>query len=115
MQLLFTNLPGEVTFVDENDIIRFYSTHPSPIFSRTKDIIGTSVIDCHSEESHNAVRVMLDDFRENRRSTGETRIVKDGRNILVTYIALRDENGNYRGMFEFTQDVTDLKEISGER
>lgn len=96
--LLLGVLPLDLTFIDEDDIIRYYS-EDFRIFTRTPDIIGTSVLDCHTV-SRDGVAQLLGEFRDGRRDSAEYLEKHDGRLVRVSYLAMRDAEGVYRGCLE---------------
>ncbi len=95
---VLTALPFDVTYVDANDIIRYYSDFR--IFSRTPEIIGTTVQNCHPPASRPAVERVIGDLRSGRKTVSEFSAEKNGRKVKVRYIAVRDEKGKYAGMVE---------------
>ena len=97
----------DVTFVDKDDIVRYYNK--SEIFPRQPSVIGTKVQDCHAKKSQRQVNQILDDFKNNRRESVEQLIDKDNGKIYNRYFAVRDENGNYLGCLEVTQDITKIQ------
>ena len=107
LDALLETLPVDITFVDKDDIVRYYNK--SEIFPRQPTVIGTRVQDCHSKKSQHRVNQILDDFKNNRRESVEQRISKDNRKIYIRYFAVRDKNGNYLGCFEVAQDTTKIK------
>jgi uncharacterized protein len=119
--LLLTHLPMDVTFVDEEDEVRFYSAGSERVFDRQPAIIGRKVQQCHPPTSMHRVQRILDDFRTGRRSTAEFWIQMGAPNgqgcrfIHIRYFALRDAQGVYRGTLEVTQDVTGIRQLEGER
>ncbi len=115
IDLMLTRLPVDITFVDENDTVRYYSQTPERIFVRTPAIIGRSVQNCHPPASVHTVQRILDDFRAGRRDRAEFWIQMNDRFIDICYYALRDSTGAYRGTLEVSQDVTALRALHGER
>jgi DUF438 domain-containing protein len=118
--LLFVHLPVDVTFVDAGNDVRFYSGGQHRIFERTPDIIGRNVLNCHHPDSVQIVFRILEDFRTGRRDTAEFWIQtkpedQGGRFIHIRYFAVRDAHGKFHGTMEVTQDVTDIRKLSGER
>jgi DUF438 domain-containing protein len=113
--LMLTHLPVDVTFVDENDAVRFFSATKERIFPRSPAIVGRSVQKCHPPASVHRVQRILDDFRAGRRDEAEFWIQMGGRFIHIRYFAVRDEQGEYRGTIEVSQDVTRIRVLEGER
>jgi uncharacterized protein len=120
MALIFTHLPVDVTFVDEGNDVRFYSSGKNRIFERTPEIIGRNVLNCHHPDSVRLVMRILEDFRQGARDSAEFWIEtgpKDGggRFIHIRYFAVRDAEGKFCGTIEVTQDVTAIRKLQGER
>lgn len=114
LKALFDALPVDVTFVDAEDRVRFYS-EGKRVFVRTPAIIGRLVEHCHPPKSVDTVKRILDDFRGGRQSTAEFWIEMKGRFIHIRYYALRDPGGAYLGTLEVTQDATEIRALQGER
>lgn len=112
---IFRTLPVDITFVDADDRVRFFSESGKRIFVRTKSVIGRSVQLCHPQKSIDKVNKILDDFRNNRRDTADFWINMGGRFIYIRYFAVRDANGRYLGTLEVTQDITQIRQLSGEK
>ena len=115
ISLLLVHLPVDVTYVDADDTVRFYSETPDRIFQRTPAIIGRKVQKCHPPASVHRVQRIVDDFRAGTRDTAEFWIQMQGKFIHIRYFALRDEQGRYQGTIEVTQDITHIRELEGER
>lgn len=115
INLLLTNLPVDVTFVDENDEVRFFSQTKERIFERQATIIGRKVQFCHPPKSLDAVQRILDDFRAGKRDVAEFWIQMMGKFIHIRYYAMRDAQGVYKGTLEVSQDVGGIRALEGER
>lgn len=115
INLLLTNLPVDVTFVDENDEVRFFSQTKERIFTRTEAIIGRKVQKCHPPQSVHVVQKIVDSFRAGIRDVAEFWIEMGGKFIHIRYFALRDQEGAYKGTIEVSQDVTHIRALTGER
>lgn len=89
-------LPLDVTYIDERDIVRYYSDYC--IFNRTPEIIGTTVQNCHKTESRDEVNKVIDDLRSGRKDASEFPTEKDGRKVRVRYVAVKDDKGKYAGV-----------------
>jgi len=108
-------LPVEISFVDENDAVRYFNKNGDRIFPRPPTVIGRKVQDCHPKKSLHKVNQILDDFKNNKRSSAEFWIDLKNRKIYIRYFAVRDKNGKYLGCLEVSQDITDIQKIKGEK
>ncbi len=115
LKLILNSLPLDITFVDENDKVAYFSQPSTRIFPRTKAIIGREVQNCHPPESINKVNNIIDSFRNGSSSKESFRIFFREKYILIDYYAIRDGDGRYRGTLEVTTDISDIKELSGEK
>ncbi len=115
LEALFKALPVDITFVDRNDRVKFFSAKPDRIFIRTKAVLGRKVQQCHPQKSLHLVNRILKEFREGSRSSADFWIQKDGRLIYIRYFPLKNEKGEYLGCIEVTQDVTEIKKLEGEK
>jgi DUF438 domain-containing protein len=115
INLLLKNLPVDVTFVDENDRVRYFSQSRERIFRRAPAIIGRRVQQCHPPQSVHRVQQIVDDFRSGTRDEAEFWIQMGGRFIHIRYYAVRNPDGEYRGTLEVSQDVTGIRALQGER
>jgi DUF438 domain-containing protein len=115
INLMLLNLPVDITFVDENDTVRYFSETPARIFKRTPAIIGRKVQNCHPPASVDKVVKIVEDFRAGKRDTAEFWIQMGGKFIHIRYFAMRDSEGNYRGTLEVSQDLTGLRKLEGEK
>ncbi|HEC34510.1 MAG TPA: DUF438 domain-containing protein [Chloroflexi bacterium] len=115
IEAIFDALPVEVSFVDADDTVRYYSKGDKRIFKRTPAVIGRKVQNCHPKKSVHIVNQILDDFRAGRREVAAFWINLNGRKIYIRYFPVRDKDGNYIGTLEVTQDITGIKTIEGEK
>lgn len=113
--MLLNHLPVDITMIDENDRVRFFSNPKDRFFTRSKAIIGRTVQNCHPPESVHIVDELLKAFKSGAKDSEPFWIQMQGRFILIQYFALRDEEGNYKGCIEVSQDLTDLKKLEGEK
>ena len=115
IDLLLTHLPVDVTFVDENDEVRYFSQTRERIFARTPAIIGRKVQNCHPPQSVHRVTQIVEDFRSGVRDSAEFWIQMGPKFVHIAYYAIRDENGKYCGTLEVSQDAAHLRSLTGER
>ncbi len=108
-------LPVEISFVDENDSVKFWNKHETRIFKRPTSVIGKSVQNCHPKQSVDKVNQILSDFKSGRRDSAEFWINLKEKQVYIRYFAVPDKTGKYLGTLEATQDITDIKKIEGEK
>ncbi|MHA1215071.1 MAG: DUF438 domain-containing protein [Candidatus Hodarchaeales archaeon] len=115
INLMLKNLPVDISFVDENDTLLYYSNTKERIFPRSPGVIGRKVQYCHPKKSVDMVNKILDAFKQGKKDVAEFWIQMKGKFIHIRYFALRDEDGKYRGTLEVSQDVTNIKKLEGNK
>jgi len=113
--LIFNHLPVDITYVDENDQVKFFSTPPDRIFPRSNAIIGRNVRNCHPPESVHVVEQILDAFRKGERDSATFWINVKEETVLIQYFACRDKKGKYKGVVEVSQVISGIQELTGEK
>jgi DUF438 domain-containing protein len=112
---IFSTLPVDLTFVDADDRVAFFSEGPDRVFARSRAVVGRKVQNCHPPRSVDVVDRILSDFREGRQNVAEFWINFTGRFVHIRYFAVRDEEQRYLGTLEVTQDVSKIRALDGER
>ena len=112
---IFKILPLDLTFVDANDNVAWFSDDGHRIFPRTKAVVGRAVINCHPPKSYDKVKKILDDFHAGSRDQAEFWIDFRGIKAYIRYFAVHDEDGEYAGCLEVSQDITRIQQLEGER
>jgi hypothetical protein len=112
---IFTTLPVDLTFVDHDDRVRFFTQGKDRIFQRNRTILGRRVDQCHPPSSVHVVKQILEDFRSGKESRAAFWITLKDRFIHIEYLALRSAEGVYLGTIEVTQDLTQKKKLEGEQ
>ena len=115
IEAIFNTLPFDITFVDKDDVVRFFSLTKERIFVRTKAVIGRTVQQCHPKKSIHLVNQILEEFKAGKRDVAEFWINLQGRSIYILYFPVRNEKGEYLGCLEVTQDLTNIQKIKGEK
>jgi len=115
VEAVLNTLPVDITFVDKEDTVKYFSKAEKRIFVRTKAVIGRRVQLCHPQKSVHIVNKILEAFKAGKRDVAEFWIQKGNRLIHIRYFAVRDKDGKYLGTMEVTQDLTDIKKIEGEK
>lgn len=112
---VFNTLPVDITFVDKDDKVRFFTQGNHRIFDRNRAILGRDVRMCHPPHSMHIVDQILNDFRSGKENSAPFWIQMGGKFIYINYFPLRDKNNNYLGTIEFSQDLTELRALEGEQ
>jgi DUF438 domain-containing protein len=112
---MMNHLPVDVTYVDENNKVRYFSTPKKRIFPRTVAVIERDVRNCHPHESVHVVEKIVEAFRKGEKDHADFWINMKGEMIYIRYFAIRDEEGNYRGVLEVSQEVTEIRKLKGEQ
>jgi uncharacterized protein len=115
LELLLNHLPVDITFIDHEDVVRYFSHGKERIFARTKAVIGRTVQNCHPPRSVHVVEELLADFKAGTKDTEDFWIRFKDKYVYIRYFAVRDENGKYMGTLEFTQNIDPIKAIEGEK
>jgi len=112
---ILDTLPVDITFIDANDRVRYFNQAPDRVFVRSPAIIGRAVQNCHPEKSVRTVNHILEDFKSGTRDLADFWIDMAGKTVYIRYFAVRDNDGEYLGTLEVTQDITQIQGIKGER
>ena len=115
LTVLLNALPADITFVDKNDKVKFFSQGTHRIFDRNRAILGRDVRMCHPPHSMHIVDQILNDFKSGKENAAPFWIQMQGKFIYITYLPLRDKDNNYLGTIEFSQDLTSLRALEGEQ
>jgi len=113
--LMFNHLPVDITYVDENDEVRFFSTPEKRVFTRNISIIGRKVQNCHPPDSVHIVQKIVEAFRKGEKDEASFWIYRKDDYLLIRYFAVRSETGKYKGVLEVTQEIGDIQKIRGEQ
>ena len=115
LESILNTLPVDLSFVDKDDNVKYFSQPEERLFPRAKAIIGRSVQNCHPEKSVGVVNKILSDFREGKRSSAEFWFEMGGKFIHIRYFAIRSPAGEYLGCLEVSQNVTDIRKLEGKK
>jgi DUF438 domain-containing protein len=114
MKILDT-LPIDITFVDKDGRVKYFSNNKDRVFVRTRSVLGRSVQNCHPPESVNIVNDIVASFKEGKRDSVDFWINLNEKLVYIRYFAIRNSEGSYLGTLEVTQDITDVKKLEGEK
>jgi len=112
---ILNTLPVDMTFVDKDDKVKYYTQGKDRIFARSRSIINRDVRLCHPPGSVHIIEKILDDFKSGKASHAPFWIQMQGMFIHIEYFALHDENGEYLGTLEVSQNLAELRKLEGER
>lgn len=115
LEAILNALPVDITFVDKDDTVRYFNATKDRVFVRTPAVIGRKVQNCHPQKSLPVVERILREFREKKREVAEFWINYKGRFVYIRYFPVWGRNGEYLGTLEVTQDMTRIRELSGEK
>ena len=106
---LLNTLPLDLTFVDRDDTVKYFSEGGERIFHRPRSIIGRKVQNCHPPQSLDVVEKILNSFKNGTRDSYEFWLDLQGKLVHIRYFAVRDKARQYLGALEVTQDITGIK------
>ena len=115
LEQILETLPVDISFVDENDLVRYWNRHETRVFKRPMSVVGRPVQSCHPRQSIEIVNKILDEFKAGKKDTAEFWLDLSGRKVYIRYFAVRNKEGNYLGTLEVGQDITDIQKLEGER
>lgn len=115
LETVLNHLPVDLTFIDENDVVRYFSHGKERIFARTKAVIGRTVQNCHPPQSVHVVEKLLEDFKAGRKDAEDFWIAIKDKFIYIRYFAVRDAEGKYMGTLEFTQNIAPIRALEGQK
>ncbi|TES92142.1 MAG: DUF438 domain-containing protein [Candidatus Cloacimonadota bacterium] len=115
LEAILDTIPFDISFVGDEDTVRYFNKSEERIFPRTKAVIGRTVQQCHPEKSLHLVNQIIDDFRQGKKDVAEFWITVNERLIHIRYFPVKDKDGKYLGTMEVSQDITDIKKIEGEK
>lgn len=115
LESMLNSIPQDITFVDKEDKVRYFSQGNDRIFERSKAILGREVQYCHPPSSVHIVDRIVNDFKTGNQDKAEFWINMGGKFIHIAYYAVRNKNNEYLGTVEVSQDITKINKIAGER
>lgn len=115
LSMFLDALPIDCTYVDEHNKVRYFNRPKDRIFPRSASVIGRDVRNCHPAESVDVVNQIIEAFRKNEQSEANFWIEMRGKFLYIRYIALRDKSGIYKGVLEISQEVSEIRNLQGQR
>lgn len=115
IDLLLRHLPLDISFVGVDEKVKYYSATDDRIFPRSPAVIGRDVINCHPSKSYDKVKMILDYFKQGKKDKATFWIKLDEKFLIISYYAVRDDDGKFIGTLEATQDATEIRSLDGEQ
>ena len=112
---ILNTLQVEITFVDSNDKVKYFSQTKRQIFKRNRAVLGRDVRLCHPPKSVHIVEQVVSDFKAGKEDQASFWFEMNNMFIYIVYYAIRDENNKYLGTMEVVQDVTNIRKLEGEQ
>lgn len=113
INLIYKHMPVDLSYVNENEIVCFYSDTDHRVFPRSKNVIGRNVENCHPRKSVHVVKEIVEKFKSGEQDSAEFWINKPDLFIYIYYVAVRDEKGQFKGILEMMQDCTHIRSLQG--
>lgn len=115
LDLILDILPLELTFVDKDHIVKYYDNgEDEKLLARTPSAIGREMLNCHPPKVHDTVKQLVSDLESGKKDSQAAWYKrKDGVFVYIDYIAVRNDEGEFMGIVETVQDITELNKISG--
>lgn len=116
LNLILDLLPLELTFIDRDDVVQYFNNQKQPkLLPRTPNAIGRDVINCHPPKSYHIVQQLIKDLKSGKKDQEVAWFKKGSSYVHITYVAVRDETGEYLGILEYVQDISPFLHIEGEQ
>jgi DUF438 domain-containing protein len=112
---MLNTLPLDITFVDKDGAVKYFTQGKERIFARPKTIIGRQVQNCHPPASVHIVEKIVEDLKSGRKDHEDFWIRMGEKYVYIRYFAVRNEKGEYLGVIEVTQDIGPIQKITGEK
>lgn len=112
---MLNTLPVDITFVDKEGMVKYFSQGKERIFARPKTIIGREVKNCHPPASVHIVEAIVEDLKSGKKDHEDFWIKMGSKYVYIRYFAVRNDKGEYMGVLEVSQDIRPIQEITGEK
>lgn len=115
LNAMLNTLPLDITFVNKNGLVSYFSQSKERIFARTKSVIGREVTNCHPPASVHIVEEIVEDLKAGKKEHEDFWIKMGDKFVYIRYFAVRDKDGEFLGILEVTQNVKEIRELQGEK
>lgn len=111
LEAMLNTLPTDLTYADKDDIVRYYSEGKHQVFTRTRTILGRDLYLCHPPQLIPVIKELIADFKSGKKDEMIVPMRKGNRLELIRYYAVRGEDGEYLGVVEVTEEISDQLEM----
>lgn len=115
LEIILNILPIEISFIDKNDVVKYFNKNGDRIFPRPRSVIGKKVQKCHPLKSLKKVVQIIDAFKSGKKDSAEFWIDFNGMKLYIRYFPVRNDKGDYLGTIEISQNITGLNKLEGEK
>jgi len=120
LESILETLPVEFSVLDKEDNVLAWNKHETRIFKRPEAVVGRNVRNCHPKKSLSKVEQILKEMKDGTRNKARfwiDMVLDDDKQhkIMIEYYALRNQQGDYMGCLESSQDITDMQSLQGEK
>jgi len=116
LEAIFSKMPAEISFVDKNDVVKFFSDKPDRLFLRAKGALGKDVRLCHPPRFQAMMKQIIEDFKSGKEDRALFwRAAHKDKFIGIEYIAIRNDKNEYMGTLEVVQDISEMRTLEGDR
>jgi PAS domain S-box-containing protein len=115
LMYLLNTLPVDLTYVDSEDRVKYFSDSKDRVFRRTRSVIGRKVENCHPPQSVEVVQKIITSFKEGKKDHYEFWVNVKERFLYIQFFAVRDKDGRYLGTLEVAQDITEIRKLESEK
>lgn len=111
LEAMLNTIPLELTFVDHVDMNRYYNDNgEKKLFKRPISSLDREVYTCHPPTIEPMVRSIISSFKSGAQDKVEVWMNKGENEVLVSYRAVRDAEGNYVGTLECVQIMDEIRD-----
>jgi len=115
LEAMLNTMPVDITFVDKDGIVKYFSQGTERIFPRPRTVIGRRVEHCHPPASVHIVQKIVEDLKSGEKDYEDFWIRMGDKYVMIRYLAVRDKDGEFLGVLEFTQNIAPIQAITGEK
>jgi DUF438 domain-containing protein len=115
LEAMLNTIPADITFVDKDGAVKYFSQGKERIFPRTKAVIGRMVQNCHPPASVHIVEKIVEDFKSGKKDHEDFWIRMGDKYVLIRYFSVRNKKGDYIGTVEFSQNISPIQSVKGEK